>query len=162
MWEDSWGESLLSVARPPENNLLLQYFRKFSQRKLDSQEIFLLRNEAEWFLFCCLPPFHQRSSPWQPGCPHWEGEWAVPRKRESVGTPRIQRPNSWGAVWKYILLAQIPFALCNATRVCFNYLSSYTVFSRFSMSQGAASSARWDRPGQEIAVKNSIEYSVRF
>lgn len=49
---------------PLENRLILEYFRKFSHRKLESQEIFfLVHPEAEHFLFCCLPPGPQGSSP---------------------------------------------------------------------------------------------------
>lgn len=87
MWEDRWAESLYY---PLVNSLLLEYFRKFSQRKLDSQEIFPLHPEAEHFLFCWLLPFRQMLSSWKPGPPQLEGEWTIPRKGESVGTPGTQ------------------------------------------------------------------------
>lgn len=51
---DRRAESLLSMACPLENNVLLENFRKFSHRKLDYQETFLLYPKAEhiFFLFC--------------------------------------------------------------------------------------------------------------
>ena len=85
------------MAYPLENNLLLENFRKFSHRKLDSQETVPLYPKAEYVFFILLTSFSSESLSLEPGSPQLQdGQF---QGKETVWVPtRLRAPHLGCAV----------------------------------------------------------------